>query len=206
MTPSRPMHFKRIIDFIHTNNQHYCAKELRKLYRKDISKFIDLLNEAVKTAGVVPAVVIPFYKEISQINKLTQTKETIMKNRNQSNQENSTPEAKRKTMYMIVVEKVVAMYNRIKSFLSGNIGSIKAVGAALVAAAAAYFARAHSGMFIAMAALKSSGTMDTLKDLGVTMLSKAVDIKDAIIDRSLSAVAWVKGLFTSNNSTAAHAA
>jgi len=202
------MHFNKIIDFIRTNNRHYSVKELRKLYRKDISRFIDLLDDAVKTAGVVPVVAVPFYKEISQLNKLTQTKEAIMKNRNQSNQENSTPKAERKTFIFITItiEKLTSMYNRIKSFLAGNVGKVKAVVATVAAVAVAYMARVNSGMFIALTALKSCGAMGNVQSLGMTMLSKVGDIKDAIVDRTISAVSWVKSLFTSNDSTVANAA
>jgi hypothetical protein len=203
---NKPMHYNKIIDFIRTNNKHYSTKELRKLYRKDISRFIDLLDDAVKVAGEVPEVAVPFYKEISQLNKLTQTKEAIMNNRNQSNQENSTPKTERKTIRFIIVEKVVSTYNRIKSFLSGNIGKVKAIGATIVTVAIAYLARAHSGMFLALAALKSSGAITGAQSLGMTMLSNAVEIKDAVIKGTLSAVSWIKGLFTSNDSTVANAA
>jgi hypothetical protein len=203
---NKPMHYNKIIDFIRTNNKHYSTKELRKLYRKDISRFIDLLDDAVKVTGEVPEVAIPFYKEISQLNKLTQTKEAIMNNRNQSNQENSTPKTERKTILFIIVEKVVSTYNRIKSFLSGNIGKVKAIGATIVTVAIAYLARAHSGMFLALAALKSSGAITGAQSLGMTMLSNAVEIKDAVIKGTLSAVSWIKGLFTSNDSTVANAA
>jgi hypothetical protein len=203
---NKPMHYNKIIDFIRTNNKHYSARELRKLCRKDISRFIDLLDDAVRTVGVVPAFAVPFYEEISQLNKLTQTKGSTMKNRNQSNQANNTPKTERKTLRFIVVEKLISMYNRVKSFLSGNLGNITAIGAAFVAVAAAYLAKAHSSVFIALAALKSSGVMDNLKGLGATMLSKAVDIKDAVINRSISAVSWIKGLFTSNDSKVSNAA
>jgi len=131
-----------------------------------------------------------------------------MKNRNQSNQENSTPKTERKTFTFITIaiEKLTSMYNRIKSFLAGNIGKVKAIGATIVTVAIAYLARAHSGMFLALAALKSSGAITGAQSLGMTMLSNVVEIKGAVIKSTLSAVSWIKSLFTSNDSTVANAA
>jgi len=48
--------------------------------------------------------------------------------------------------------------------------------------------------------------MGNVQSLGMTMLSKVGDIKDAIVDRTISAVSWIKSLFTSSNSTVANAA
>ncbi|QDP02191.1 hypothetical protein [Thalassotalea sp. PS06] len=200
MKQERPINFKQIVDFVAANNERFSAKDLRQLYRVDITKFIVLLDEAIGNAGVVPAAVMPFYKEVQQISKLVEQQENLMKNNDQSNRNNennqeSSYNQNQKSFRESLMESVISMYNRIKSFIAGHIDKVKILGATAFALGAAYLTKANASLLVALAALKSGGMFATFTTYGKVAINKVMSAKDAVIERGKHFVLWIKDIF-----------
>jgi len=218
----KPVHLKRVIDFIHNNDNQYCGKELRYFFNNDLNKFIQLLHEAVKSAEVVPSVVIPFYRKVSQMHDVKQTvnKEEInMKNRNQSNQQKET------SFVFIVVNAVKSGFDSLKSFFKRNMKKAQFVGVAIIAAIIAKAVGINTGLIMAVAAVKGKGLMNFISGLGTNavelfvkaktfivdnadgvfelvkasglqLLSKVIQLKDLIVSKVKQLITWITGGIT----------
>lgn len=220
MKPIKPAHLKRVIDFIHSNDDYYGGRELRYLFTNNLNKFIQLLDEAVKSAEVVPTIVVPFYREISQmydIQQIVNNEGNIMKSRNQN-----TNQVKEPSFVFIIVNAVKSAFDNLKSFLNRNIKKAQFIGAAVIAATIAKFAGVNTGFIMAIAALKGKGLMNSFSDLGANavelfskaksfvvdnadgifalvkasghlLLSKAIQVKDLVVAKVKQLVNWVTG-------------
>ncbi len=175
---------------MHSNDDYYGGRELRYLFTNNLSKFIQLLDEAVKSAEVVPTIVIPFYRELCQlhdIQQLANKEEDPMKSRNPNNNQVKEP-----SFVFIVVNAVKSAFDNLKSFLNRNIKKAQFIGAAVVAATIAKFAGVNTGFIMAIAALKGKGLMNSLTGLGTNAVELFVKAKAFVIDNADGVFALVK--------------
>lgn len=181
MKTIKPAHLKRVIDFIHSNDNQYCGKELRYFFNNDLNKFIQLLHEAVKSAEIVPSVVIPFYRKVSEIHDIkppVKIEEGTMKSRNQSNQEKDT------SFVFKIVEAVKSVFESVKAFFIRNMNKVQFVGAAIIAATIAKAAGLNTGFIMAIAAMKGKSVMSYISNFGGDALALLMNLKAFFIDNA----------------------
>lgn len=225
-------HLKRVIDFIHSIDDHYCGKELRYFFNNDLNKFIQLLHEAVKSAEVVPSVVIPFYRKVSKMHAVKPSvtiEEETMKSSNQSN-----PEKKESFVFRIVTV-VKSAYESMKAFLTRNMKKASVVAAVVIAVTIAKAAGLNIGFILALAALKGKAVMSyfsslcanaveliikaksfaidnadgifaLIKATGHLLLSKVIEVKDLVVTKVKQAISWIKDVVTIDEHEYAQAA
>lgn len=189
MKTIKPAHLKRVIDFIHNNDNQYCGKELRYFFNNDLHKFIQLLHEAVKSAEVVPSVVIPFYRKVSQMHEVKQTvnnEEINMKNSNPSNQKKET------SFVFIVVKAVKSAFDNFKSFLKRNMRKAQFVGVVVIAATIAKAVGLNTGLIMTIAAVKGKGLMTFINGLVVNVIELVSKAKTFVVNNADGAFAVIK--------------
>ncbi|PKG84384.1 hypothetical protein CXF85_08670 [Colwellia sp. 75C3] len=235
MKTIKPAHLKRVIDFIHSIDDQYCGKELRYFFNNDLNKFIQLLHEAVRSAEVVPSVVIPFYRKVSKMHDVKPSvtiEEETMKSSNQSNQSN--PEKKASFVFRIVTV-VKSAYESMKAFLTRNMKKASVVAAVVIAVTIAKAVGLNIGFILALAALKGKAVMSyfsslcanaveliikaksfaidnadgifaLIKATGHLLLSKVIEVKDLVVTKVKQAISWIKDAVTIDEHEYAQAA
>jgi hypothetical protein len=158
----KPIHIKRVIDFIHRYHPEHTRTELNVLLEAEPEQFVYLLNEAIERSGSTPKCAIKFIKEIQKIIQETST-----------NKENPTMENEIKpsfTMRLVAAAKNV--WGKVTHFFSTNAKKTALTGSAIVIAVVAFFATNNTALLNLLATIKSRGVINSLK----TQLGKVTSL------------------------------
>ncbi len=150
----KPIHIKRVIDFIHRYHPEHTGRELQALLEAEPVQFVYLLNEAIERAGSTPKCAIKFIKEIQKVIQKT------------TNQESKTMNKEIKpsfTMRLVAAAKNV--WGKVSQFFTTNAKKAALTGSALAIAVVAFFATNNTALIALLATVKSQGIITSLKAL-----------------------------------------
>ncbi len=217
----KPIHIKRVIDFIHQHHPEKTGKQLRALLQNSPLQLIELLNQAVAQATDIPPSVTKFMNEITQVNQ-TEIKEEHSMNTQHSTTQHSQTQSN--SIMMRLVNRIKATFSNVTQFFSKRASTVKVISLALAAAIAAYFTSGSTLILAALATIKGKGLFSAIKQFGLSLLNivmqlkervldkvsvgfmllkgvgllalnKAISVKNYIIKKAKQAISWVKELF-----------
>ncbi len=206
----KPIHIKRVIDFIHRYHPEHTGKELQALLEAEPEQFVYLLNEAIERAGSTPKCAIKFIKEIQKIVKETtiNREKPIMKNEIKP------------SFTMRLVNAAKNTWGRVTQFFSTKAKKAVLTSSAVAIAIVAFFATNNTALLALLATVKSQGILTSLNaawgkgkqfvienielawmfaQLAMqSVFEKAIAIKDFLVVRLKRAWNWTINLFKSD--------
>jgi hypothetical protein len=208
---------KRIVNFILQHNTNQTNASIRALLKTNPEQFLDLLNDAIDQADVVPASVVNFIKEVS---KQTSPKQA------QPTKENPTMTNQKKTSIIVrLVAVIKGAWAKAVQILTNNTGKIKVVASAVALVAIALLTNKGTAILTLLAAIKSKGLINSIMNTitkvlslfsnvkeyalvnlwaargylqlgGVVLLIKIIALKNFIVAKAKQAWGWVLDLFS----------
>lgn len=187
----KPIHIKRVIDFIHQHHLEKTGKQLRALLKTNPVQFVELLNQAIAKSPEIPPSVIKFMNEITQINQ-TEVKEEHSMNTQHNTSQNNQPESS--TIMMRLVNRIKTTFSNVAQFFSKRASTAKVVSVALAAAIAAYFTSGSTLILASLATIKGKGVLGSVKQFGLSTLNILMQLKERVLDKVSLGFMLLKGL------------
>ncbi len=187
----KPIHIKRVIDFIHQHHPEKTGKQLRALLQTDPLQVIELLNQAVAQANDIPPSVTKFMNEITQINQ-TKIKEENSMNTKHSTSQNK--QAQSNSIMMKLVNRIKTTFSNVTQFFSKRASIVKVISVALAAAIAAYFTSGSTLILASLATIKGKGLLGSIKQFGSSFLNIVMQLKARVLDKVSLGFMLLKGL------------
>ncbi|MGI2002101.1 hypothetical protein [Shewanella frigidimarina] len=187
----KPIHIKRVIDFVHQHHPEKTGKHLRSLLQADPLQFIELLNQVIAQTKNIPSSVIKFMNEITQINQ-TEIKEEHSMNTQQSTSQNNQAESS--TIMMKLVTRIKKTFSNVAQFFSKKASTVKVISFALAAAIVAYFTSGSTLILAALATVKGEGFLGSMKQFGSNVLNIVMKLKERVLDKVSVGLMLLKGI------------
>ncbi len=169
----KPIHIKRVVDFIHRYHPEYTERQLNTILEDKPEQFVYLLNETIERSGSTPKCAIKFIKELQKIIK-------SHKAENQpSTKENTTMEKPNKPAFIIRLVTIAKnVWGGVTKFFTTNAKKVAVTGTAIAMAVVAYFATNKTALLSLLAVVKGQSVINSLKSLWTKVQGLAVSTKN----------------------------
>jgi hypothetical protein len=172
---------KCIVDFILQHTTNHTNRTIRALLKSNPEQFLDLLNDAIDQADVIPSSVVNFIKEVS---KQTQQEPTESPNQEPLTKENPTMKNQNKTSkIMSLVAVIKGAWAKAVQLLTSNASKIKLVISAVSVVAVAVMTSKATAILTLIAVVKSKGLIQSIISLFNLTVNLLKNMKDTLGDK-----------------------